>query len=171
MSFRRYNNKKGDPKFPKMVDFFSNIVSIGTTKTWNKTNEFSPIKFDFDIFYLCLIIGVKYNLRENDSNYTNEVFYNQENFPKEYNSEEILIMPSILYQISISDNYDLGNRESARELINDYVKKSKLSKNVIQAMNEYSLGGYLKLLETFNYTTPDEDISKFFNKYNKLLFS
>ena len=28
MSFKRYINKKNDPNFPKMTDFFSNVVSI-----------------------------------------------------------------------------------------------------------------------------------------------
>ena len=78
-------------------------------------------------------------------------------------------MPSILYQISKGSDYDIRQRDSAKKLIKDFVSTSKLSKEIIDAMNEFSLGGYIKILETFNYQPPDDDISKFFNKYNKLL--
>ena len=168
MSFKRYINKKNDSNFPKMVDFFSNIVSINT-KTWKINNDQSPIKFDFDIFYMCMILGIKSNLLEDDSNYTSEVFYNQENFPKEYKRKENTIVPTILYQIAKKENYDLNNKNSTRELINNFILPSTLSKELIKYMNQYSLGGYIKLLESFNYDAPDSDMSKFFNKYNKLM--
>ena len=170
MSFKRYINKKNDSSFPKMVDFFSNIVSINT-KTWKNNNPYSPIKYDFDIFYLCMILGIKFNLLEDDSKYTSEVFYNQENFPKEYKSKENTIVPIILYQISKNENYNLNNKKSTRELINNFIVPSTLSKDLIKYMNEYSLGGYIKILESFNFETPDTDLSKFFNKYNKLMSS
>ena len=44
----------------------------------------------------------------------------------------------------------------------------KETTDYIDLMHEYYLGGHCLLLEKFNYKSPDE-ISVFFDKYNKLI--
>lgn len=168
MSFKRYKSKKNDDSFPSMIKFFNNIVNI-SGNTWKIKSEHSPIRFDFDIFYLCMIIGIKYNLRENDDRYQSDVFFNQDIFPdNSYRDVDNYIVPIILKRIADIDNYNLDNKDSTRQLINDYVVPSRLDKKMLVIMNEYSLGGYIKLLNEFDFVPP-QDVGNFFIKFNKLI--
>ena len=168
MSFKRFKGKKNDENFPSMVKFFNNIVNITQGKTWKIKSENSPLKMDFDIFYICMLIGIKYNLRENDENYQSDVFLNEDSFPNQYRNVDNHIIPILLKKIADNENYNLDDKDSTRQLINDFVEPSRISQKIISIMNQHSLGGYIKLLEVFD-NKPPQDVGNFFIKINKLI--
>ena len=70
--------------------------------------------------------------------------------------------------IAKENKIDLTNKDKVRELIREYITPDKLSPKLITILNDYSAGGYMKILEKFNYEIPT-DVSQFFVSYNKYL--
>ena len=69
MSFNLYLNSNSNENFVGMDIFFSEITSIKGGQFRFKYIEESPIKTQMDIFFLCLLIGFKKNVKENTKNY------------------------------------------------------------------------------------------------------
>ena len=173
--FRRFTKRTDDKKFKSMVSFFGKIVNMKQGSTYENKNDLSPINTDFDIFYLCLIFGIKYNYKEDyKKNFVNkpkDIFLNQSFFPDNYridNNTDKIVIPILLSIIAKENKIDLTNKDKVRELIREYITPDKLSPKLITILNDYSAGGYMKILEKFNYEIPT-DVSQFFVSYNKYL--
>ena len=172
--FYRFTARKDDKKFISMVSFFENIVNFDQRGTYTKKNLESPFKFDFDLFYICLILGLNYNLKEELSNFETgpkNIFYGFDYFPDAYKDVGNLINPLILATIAEDNKIDTNDKQLVRNLINENVIPANLSKNLLNLLNQYSAGGYMKLIEEFNYVAPrgESCVINFLIKFNKLM--
>ena len=170
MSFNLYLNSNNNENFVGMDTFFNEITSIKGSQFRFKYIEESPIKTQMDIFFLCLLIGFKKNVKENTKNYKSNEFSG--NYLETYQNFSDLI--NGLY-LAIKVEKELGknaNKSSVRELIKKLInpqdKINDLNTGALAELNSFALGGYIKILKKFDYKKP-EDVSVFFNKYIELL--
>ena len=62
MSFNFYNSKASDPNFIGMKKFFNELTSINNLG-WKFIEE-SPITTQMDIFFICVLVGLKKMLKK-----------------------------------------------------------------------------------------------------------
>ncbi len=164
MSFKLVEKKiKGDDQnFIDSKDFFKKIRS--------NVDSSSPIKFDMDTFFLCLLLGLKEDKKE-DRN-----FYKfHDSFATKYIDSYLNVRPLVtgllMSKIMRENKVDKNEKEKIKKNLQEYLSTndpSYLSPKCFDIMHEYYLGGYSLLLKKFNYKTPDE-VSVFFFKYNQLI--
>lgn len=164
MSFKLVEKKLEDNEgiFISGKDFFKKIKS--------EDDSSSPIKYDMDIFILCLIIGLKYDQKKLLKEYK---FY--QSFSPKYIDTHLQTKPIItallLSRILKSKNVDKNEKEKVKKILQEVLDTNDpidLRSDYIDLMHEYYLGGHCLLLEKFKYKSPDET-SVFFDKYNKLI--
>ena len=170
MSFNLYLNSNSNENFVGMHTFFNEITSIKGSQHRFKYIEESPIKTQMDIFFLCLLIGFKKNVKENTKNYKSNEFSG--NYIDTYQNFSDLING---FYLAIKVEKELGenaNKSSVRELIKKLInpqdKINDLNTGALAELNSFALGGYIEILKKFDYKKP-EDVSVFFNKYIELL--
>ena len=170
MSFNLYLNSNSNENFVGMDIFFNEITSIKGGQFRFKYIEESPIKTQMDIFFLCLLIGFKKNVKENTKNYKSNEF--SSNYIDTYQNFSDLING---FYLAIKVEKELGenaNKSSVRELIKKLInpqdKINDLNTGALAELNSFALGGYIEILKKFDYKKP-EDVSVFFNKYIELL--
>tara|TARA_B110000971_G_scaffold41982_1_gene41248 strand:- start:448 stop:948 length:501 start_codon:yes stop_codon:yes gene_type:complete len=164
MSFKLVESKKKeeDQKFISCKDFFKNI-------RYEKDSS-SPIRFDMDNFMLCLILGLKLDRKEN---------YDDFHFQQEFSSKYIdsysktkdLITGLLLSKIMKSKKIDKNEKTKVKNLLKEVLDTNDdiyIKKEYVNLIHEYYLGGYCALLKEFDNKEPNE-VSIFFNKYNKLI--
>lgn len=164
MSFKLVEKKNQDleQNFVSHKDFFRKID--------NDADNSSPIKYDMDSFILCLLIGLKEDKRENTKEYK---FYQTfaTNYIDSYIKVKPLITGLLISKIMTQNNIDKNEKDKIKKCLQEFLntnESSDLSSKSFELMHEYYLGGYLVLLKKFNFKIPDE-ISVFFDKYNRLL--
>ena len=166
MSFKLVEKKinDSDNNFIDSKDFFKNI-RFGTD-----ADNSSPIKTDMDNFFLCLLIGLKENKKEDIKSYKFHGSFSTK-YIDSYLNVKPLITGLLLSKIMKEENIDKNEKNKIKESLKIYLDTndpSNLSTKCFDIMHSYYLGGYNILLKKFNFKKPDE-ISVFFDKYNKLI--
>ncbi len=168
MSFNFYNSKASDPNFIGMKKFFNELTSINNLG-WKFIEE-SPITTQMDIFFICVLVGLKKNVKENT------IGYEKEEFVKDYiasyrNYSDFInglyLALKVENDVTQKDNKD-EVRQLMRVLIDPNDKINDLNTKSLADLNSYALGGYIEILKKFNYTKPG-DISTFFGKFIELI--
>ena len=139
-------------------------------KIRSEEDSSSPIKYDMDIFILCLILGLMCEQKKTLKDYK---FY--QSFSPKYIDSHLQTKPIItallLSRTLKYKNVDKNEKEKVKKVLQEVLDTNDpidLKTDYIDLMHEYYLGGHCLLLEKFNYKSPDE-ISVFFDKYNKLI--
>ena len=166
MSFRLVDKKIEDKNgsFLSCKDFFKKIR--------DDVDNSSPIKFDMDIFMLCLILGLNKNKKEDYSKYTY-----LSSFSSKYIDTHQKIIPLITGLIISKSmklkNIDKNEKDKVKQNLQEVLDENDntyLKPKYIELMHEYYVGGYCVLLKEFN-NKPPEEVSIFFEKYNKLIIN
>lgn len=163
--FHHITKKKDDSNFFSMDKFSESIIK----KKSNDQRLFSPFKNNLDLFYLSLLIGLKYNVKSDVEKYvlgeltdtwTKELY--------EYSNARDYIIA--VYLTEITKNIQ-NNKSEIKLKLNkalDNKKGSLLSADGLKEIHEYCFGGYEKIVKVFNNQKPSS-IVDFFFKYKKLL--
>ena len=166
MSFKlvekKYNDDEGN--FIDSKEFFKKI------RSGSDTDNASPIKTDMDNFFLCLLIGLKENKIEDTKSYKFHGSFTSK-YIDSYLNVKPLITGLLLSKIMMEEKIDKNEKNKIKESLKIYLDTndpSNLSAKCFDVMHSYYLGGYNILLKKFNFKAPDE-ISVFFDKYNKLI--
>lgn len=163
MSFKLVLKKNDtDENFMSNKDFFKNIKK--------DVDNSSPIQFDMDTFMLCLILGLKENKKENVGNYKLDQTFSS-NYIESYKKVKPVITALLLSKILSEKNIDKNEKDEIKKNLQEFLNTNDstfLSNKSFEVMYSYYLGGFNILLKKFNYKAPDE-VSIFFDKYNKLL--
>ena len=164
MSFKlvEKKTKSDDQNFIDSKDFFKKIR--------NSVDSSSPIKFDMDTFFLCLLLGLKENKKEDRNLYKFHDSFSSK-YIDSYLNVKPLITGLLLSKIMKENNIDKNEKEKIKKSLQEYLSTndpSDLSPKCFDIMHEYYIGGYNLLLKKFNFKVPDE-VSVFFDKYNKLI--
>jgi len=164
MSFRLVDRKKidADGKFLSCKDFFKNIrVDVDNS---------SPIKYDMDIFMLCLILGLNQGKKEDYEKYKFLTSFSPK-YIDTYTKIKPLITGLLLSKIMKLKNIDKNEKDKVKKNLQEVLDDNdpiNLKPKYIDLMHEYYLGGYCILLKQFNNKAPNE-VSILFDKYNKLV--
>ena len=166
MSFRLVDKKIEDKNgsFLNCKDFFKKIR--------DNVDPSSPIKFDMDIFMLCLILGLNQDKKEDYSKY---IYLSS--FSSKYIDTHQKIRPLITGLIISKSmklkNIDKNEKDKVKQNLQEVLDENDntyLKPKYIELMHEYYVGGYCVLLKEFN-NKPPEEVSIFFEKYNKLIIN
>ena len=164
MSFRLVDKKNEDKNenFLSCKDFFKKIR--------DNVDPSSPIKFDMDIFMLCLILGLAQNKKDEYSKYTFLSSFSTK-YIDTYQNIRPLITGLILSKSMKLKNIDKNEKDKVKQNLQEVLDENDntyLNPKYIELMHEYYVGGYCVLLKEFN-NKPPEEVSIFFEKYNKLI--
>ena len=163
MSFRLVIKKTGDENFISCKDFFKNIKE--------DDDPLSPIKYDMCNFFLCLLVGLKQNLKQNLNDFKLQPSAFASKYIDSYISLKPLITGLLLSRIVQVKRIDRNEKTRIKEVLEkvlDINDPINLKKEYLDLMHEYYLGGYMRLLSEFN-NKPPQDVSIFFEKFNKLI--
>lgn len=108
--------------------------------------------YDFDIYYLCLMVGLKKNQDQKKDISQSDSTELTEDFPGDYRSKGRLIIGLFLLTEIKNLGINIGEREAINKNIRRYLdinSPSKLSNEGIKEMNKYSNGGFEALSEHF----------------------
>ena len=164
MSFRLVDRKKidADGKFLSCKDFFKNIrVDVDNS---------SPIKYDMDIFMLCLILGLNQDKKEDYEKYKFLTSFSPK-YIDTYTKIKPLITGLLLSKIMKLKNIDKNEKDKVKKNLQEVLDDNdpiNLKPKYIDLMHEYYLGGYCILLKQFNNKAPNE-VSIFFDKLFRFL--
>ena len=165
-AFFQINGKKSDPNFISMKVFNEALKR----KKSNDQRSLSPFKENLDLFYLSLLVGLKYDVKSEIVQY--ELGELTDEWTKELsensNAKDYIIA---LYLIQITKNEE--DKSKIKIILNkslDHKKRTTLSNNGLKEIHEYCFGGYEKILNYFEKQTPSS-IVDFLVKYKKLIDS
>jgi hypothetical protein len=163
-TFFQINGKKNDSTFISMKMFNDSIKRKKSTDQ----RSFSPFKENLDLFYLCLLVGLKYNVKSKIEQY--ELGELTDEWTKELsensNARDYIIA---LYLIEVTKNQ--SDKANIKLILNkslNHKKRTSLSNDGLKEIHEYCFGGYEKMLSFFNYEIPSS-IVDFLIKYKKLI--
>ena len=163
--FFQIKSKKNDLDFFSMEDFNNAIKR----KKSNDQRLFSPFKESLDLFYLSLLIGLKYNIKAKIDDY--ELGELNDEWTKDLSENSHAKDYIIALYLSVITK-DVQNDKTKIKLILNQVldskKKTSLSRDGLKEVHEYSFGGYEKIIKKFNNKAPSSLVS-FFSKYKNLL--
>lgn len=163
--FWQIKSKSDNTEFLSMEKFNESIKK----KKSNDQRLFSPFKESLDLFYLCLLIGLKYKVKSSTEKYVLGELTDEwtKDLQENSNAKDYIIA---IYLTEVTKNAK-GNKGTIKEILNrslDSKKKTSLSKEGLKEIHEYCFGGYEKIVETFN-NQPPSSIVDFLFKYKKLL--
>ena len=163
--FWQIKSKKNDTNFFSMEQFNNSIKK----KKSNDQRSFSPFKESLDLFYLCLLIGLKYNVKSDVENYElGELTDEWTKDLSENSNAKDYIIAIYLSVITKDIQNDKGKIKLTLNNALDSKKKTSLSKVGLKEIHEFAFGGYEKIVKKFNNQAPSSIVS-FFSKYKELL--
>ena len=166
MSFKLVEKKNnvGEENFIDSKDFFRKI------RLGSDVDNSSPIKTDMDNFFLCLLVGLKENRKEDTNLYKFHPPFSSK-YIDAYLNVKPLLTGLLLSKIMQEEKIDKNEKDRIKKSLKIYLDTndpSNLTIKCFEIMHQYYLGGYNILLKKFNFKAPDE-ISVFFDKYNKII--
>ena len=157
--------KNQDEKFIDMNKFWDSIKKSNST---NSQNLFSPFSDKLDLFYICLLVGLKQNYKQDTSIYELGDIYDKWSTNLKNSKASDYIIGLYLNTITDKDKEDKTKINSQLNEVLDHTSDTKLSEKGLKELHEYSFGGYLKILEELDYSLPSSLVI-FLNVVFKLL--
>ena len=156
---------KNNSEFIGMDNFFKEIEYDKKSK---KEKNFSPFKNQMDLFYICLLIGIKFKEKlkiDSNNHVLGDMTANWTDTINLSGAKDLVVALYVATTIEETDkNYD--NKKKVQSILNHKLGKDpirSLSEEGMDEIHEYSFGGYLKLLKLFKNKSP-ENLSDFFDK-------
>ena len=158
----------GQKAFYRHPDLANYSHQIAGTKV-KKKGASMLFNRDFKLFYYCFLIGVKHEYRVKYKADELQAFYKY--FPEDFNSNEKFQIIALLISAYMEDTgLKLSKKEDLEEIMDKLLDVNSgefLSEEGFKRINEYALGGFLKLKETYQY--PEENVFKGIEKILDLL--
>ncbi len=160
ISKHKFNNN-----FVDMNKFWD---SIKKSNLINSQNSFSPFSDKLDLFYICLLVGLKNEIKDQISNYETSDITDKWTINLKNSKASDFIIGLYLNKLTNKNNQDKIQISSQLNAVLDHNTDTKLSENGLKGLHEYAFGGYNKILEKLEGTTPST-LVKFFDTLHKLL--
>ena len=164
--FHFIEKKISDDKIISMDDFWD---SIKFKNLESNQQRFSPFKERLDLFYICLLIGLKTEskipIKEFEFSVINDTW--TINLKNKSKAREFIL--GMLLSVLVKDYKN--DKPKIQKIINENLDNKndhKLSEIGMEKIHEYCFGGYCRLLSELEYQPP-ETIIIFYDKIKKLL--
>lgn len=128
------------------------------------------LKTDFDIFYLCLLIGLQNNSRSDPNSYGDIVNEFNDNFTREYSQIRYSIIALVVCAEAKKSGINLDEKASVIKLFEQMTNTdspSKLSTRGAEAINAYASGGFDLIQKHFS--EKPRSMPNFLVRYSELL--
>ena len=127
-----------------------------------------PLEIQFDGYFLCLLLGLKYGRRVGLSNIKTNTFLST-GFPQRY-SEASRLLSGVLISVEIErQGITFENKAAVQNIIETLIDGDQLSSVGHQRLNEYAHGGFDQLSEGFS--NKQVSFADFFATYSPLLLN
>lgn len=123
-------------------------LRVDAERWFKHINDKAPLKTKFDIYYLCLLLGLaSRRTSTNDKQLPKSSFI--DNFVKEYKPYSHLILGLLLRAEVFHYSYDLDDRSEVMKVLKGIADPQGISTKGIMRLNEYASGGFDLLQEKF----------------------
>lgn len=160
--FHLINQTDDNTEFLGMDEFWQ---SISKNTLMNSQNKFTPFEDKLDFFYICLLIGLKNETKDDLSKY--KIVANDQIIDKW--TRKLRESKAVDYIIGLYLSKSTKHCKNEKSKINivlnkilDHNSDTKLSKDGMLEIHEYALGGYKLILRDLENKTPST-LVKFFN--------
>lgn len=168
MNLQRFNfidKHKSNEKIISMYDFWD---AIKKTNSSNSQNLYSPLSNQLDLFYICLLVGLKLELKENTNDFECTDITSRWTVGLKDSKASDIIIGLYLNKIT-KKNFDEKNKINEQlNSILDHNSDTKLSDEGNKELHSYAFGGYKKILEELDFNVP-LTLVKFFDTVYRLL--
>ena len=163
--FHFISKHKNDDNFIDMNRFWDSIKKNNLS---NSQNLFSPFSDKLDLFYICLLVGLKNEIKNQDQNYEVSDITDKWTLNLKNSKASDFIIGLYLSKLTKNNEEDKAKINTQLNTVLDHNSDTKLSEEGLKELHEYAFGGYNKILEELDGSTPST-IVKFFDTVHKLL--
>ena len=163
--FHFISKHKNDDNFIDMNKFWDSIKKNNLS---NSQNLFSPFSDKLDLFYICLLVGLKNEIKDQDQNYEVSDITDKWTLNLKNSKASDFIIGLYLSKLTKNNEEDKAKINTQLNTVLDHNSDTKLSEEGLKELHEYAFGGYNKILEELDGSTPST-IVKFFDTVHKLL--
>ena len=163
--FHFISKHKNDDNFIDMNKFWDSIKKNNLS---NSQNLFSPFSDKLDLFYICLLVGLKNEIKDQDQNYEVSDITDKWTLNLKNSKASDFIIGLYLSKLTKNNEEDKAKINIQLNTVLDHNSDTKLSEDGLKELHEYAFGGYNKILEELDGNIPST-IVKFFDTIHKLL--
>lgn len=155
----------------------NNIHFIDMNKFWdsikknnlsNSQNLFSPFSDKLDLFYICLLVGLKNEIKDQSQNYELSDITDKWTLNLKNTKASDYIIGLYLSKLTKNNKDDKAKINTQLNSVLDHNSDTKLSEDGLKELHEYAFGGYIKILEELDGSIPST-LVKFFDTIYKLI--
>jgi len=155
----------------------NNIHFIDMNKFWdsikknnlsNSQNLFSPFSDKLDLFYICLLVGLKNEIKDQSENYELSDITDKWTLNLKNSKASDFIIGLYLSKLTKNNEEDKAKINTQLNTVLDHNSDTKLSEDGLKELHEYAFGGYNKILEELDGSIPST-LVKFFDTIYKLI--
>jgi ribosomal protein S2 len=155
----------------------NNIHFIDMNKFWdsikknnlsNSQNLFSPFSDKLDLFYICLLVGLKNEIKDQSENYELSDITDKWTLNLKNTKASDYIIGFYLSKLTKNNKDDKAKINTQLNSVLDHNSDTKLSEDGLKELHEYAFGGYNKILEELDGSIPST-LVKFFDTIYKLI--
>src|SRR5210317_410754 len=134
----------------------NNIHFIDMNKFWdsikknnlsNSQNLFSPFSDKLDLFYICLLVGLKNEIKDQSQNYELSDITDKWTLNLKNTKASDYIIGLYLSKLTKNNKDDKAKINTQLNSVLDHNSDTKLSEDGLKELHEYAFGGYNKILE------------------------
>jgi|TARA_B110000967_G_C18890619_1_gene567100 hypothetical protein len=163
--FQFITKEKDNDNFISMSVFWN---SISKKNGLDEQKKLSPFTEQLDLFYICLLIGLKNNLKIDTHVFEKSDVNDAWTKNLKTSGAKDYILGLFLSKITNEFKDDQSKIKKTINEVLDNDSETNLSDFGMEKINSYCFAGYIKILEELKNNTPST-IVKFLNVVNKLL--
>lgn len=163
--FHFFNKHKNNDQFKSMDEFWNSIKKNNSNNT---QNIFSPFSEKLDLFYVCLLVGLKNEIKEDLSNYETGDVNDKWTINLKNSKAADYIIGLYLSKITKVNSDNKSKINIQLNSVLNHNSDTKLSESGLKELHEYTLGGYIKILDQLDNQFPSS-LVKFFDTVYKLV--
>ena len=142
--------------------------SIKKNNLSNSQNLFSPFSDKLDLFYICLLVGLKNEIKDQSQNYELSDITDKWTLNLKNTKASDYIIGLYLSKLTKNNKDDKAKINTQLNSVLDHNSDTKLSEDGLKELHEYAFGGYNKILEELDGSIPST-LVKFFDTIYKLI--
>ena len=163
--FHFISKHKNDDNFIDMNRFWDSIKKNNLS---NSQNLFSPFSDKLDLFYICLLVGLKNEIKDQSENYELSDITDKWTLNLKNTKASDYIIGLYLSKLTKNNKDDKAKINTQLNSVLDHNSDTKLSEDGLKELHEYAFGGYNKILEELDGSIPST-LVKFFDTIYKLI--
>ena len=167
--FKIEGRKINDKNFIGMGEFWKSIKQSQSPSKQNTQAKYSPFQDELDLFYICALVGLKLNLKENPESYVLSDMTDTwtKNLGEKSKAKQYILA---MFLNRMTKNH-FEDKNKIQEIMNsslDSTSTTSLSASGLKELHKYCFGGYERILKECGNNTPSSMVY-FLNKVKKIL--